>query len=73
MFRAQPGRLSVVLFLPLALAGAQGLNAVVYGLASPLHLGFVLVMLGFAVGATRHSLAAFRAETLEASHLEGAP
>ena len=66
MFRAHPGRSAMLSVLPVALAGAQGLNALVHGLASPFVGLFVLGMVGFAVGATRHSLASFELESLEA-------
>lgn len=66
LFRAYPGRSLVLSFAPVVLAGAQSVNALVHGLDSPLVVVFVLGTLAFAVGATRHSLASFRTETLEA-------
>lgn len=73
LFRAHPARSSVLSGVPLLVAGAQGANVLVHGLASPLVVVFVLAMVAFAVGATRHSLASFRTETLEASFLEEPP
>jgi hypothetical protein len=65
LFRAYPARTAVHSVAPVAIAGAQALNALVHGVSSPLVAGFVLVLLAFAAGATRQSLAAFHTESLE--------
>lgn len=70
---AHPGRTATLSVLPVVLAGAQGLNALVHGVASPVVVAFVAAMLLFAVVATRQSLAAFRVERLEDGVLDEWP
>lgn len=65
LFLAHPGRTATLSVLPIVLAGAQGLNALVHDVTSPLVAAFVVGMLLFAAVATRQSLAAFRVERLE--------
>lgn len=73
LYRTSPGRLAVLSFAPVVLASAQSLNALVHGAASPLVAVFVLGMLAFAAGATSHSLASVRTESLEAEFVENRP
>lgn len=71
LFRAYPVRSAVLSVAPVVVATAQGVNAVVHGLRSPLVVVFVLGLLAFAFGATTHHLAAFRTESLEAEFADG--
>ncbi|MFB6109086.1 MAG: hypothetical protein ABEJ82_09670 [Haloplanus sp.] len=73
LFRAYPGRSAVLSVMPVVLAGAQSVNAVVHEVTSPFVVAFVVGMLAFAAGATSHSLASFRTEALEAEHVEKRP
>lgn len=73
LFRTYPARSAVLSIAPVVLAGAQSVNALVHGLASPLVVAFVFAMLAFAAGATSHALASFRTESLEADLFERGP
>ncbi|MFB6189538.1 MAG: hypothetical protein ABEI57_06610 [Halapricum sp.] len=70
LFRAYPGRSMALSVLPVVLAGAQSVNALVHDVSSPIVAAFIVALLAFAVGATRHSLASFRTESLESQFFE---
>ncbi|MFB6136149.1 MAG: hypothetical protein ABEJ04_05275 [Halobacteriaceae archaeon] len=68
LFRAAPVRTALLSIAPLLLAVAQGVNALWHGVSLVYAAAFALVMVGFAVGTTRHALSAFRLRSLEDAH-----
>ncbi|NHN47518.1 hypothetical protein G9464_07905 [Halostella sp. JP-L12] len=70
LLRADPGRALLYSVVPVVVAVAQVLNAVVHGV-SPVYPGlFALALVGFAVVATQYHLAALRVEKAWSSSVE---
>ena len=65
LFLATPAKSSLLALGPLALALGQLGNSYVNGISPAVSIGFAVVMIGFAVVATRHHAAEHRLQRLE--------